>query len=633
MYAKMISKMTNHFSEVGCIFYSKACDHSGIYEITKDDILMYYKLLKSEELHLPEKISKNNHLACCLFYLAKEGENYKEEFLDKYLRNVSFNNLGINEANLIFIFNIIEFDKVYLNSPKDHIEFLYQLLKSFSNYPTNFQYYLLYKYYRGYLKFKIGEPENSNKEYFEIISEMAENKNPNFLVKYIRLNNDLLKVNLYHLNKKRTRADYNEYWQFLRGLFDEVKTTNKILAIKLGFDLFSSYFEGQNYNDCIPLLVEMKQLLKKQLLKGSTMQNGIDYYLAIASRLGYIGILLDNQKAINSAISKIRRTLDIIKNDKNNDKLVKIVKAYTFVLAILEIGLTKKTEFNLLLLSSDFQNTFFPNIGNNNFSSYIINEQNKDSILINFKIINNMNDAITKEAKLTLSKCASDLQSNNFSNPKFLIFILAVHDKINRYSEAFITDTNEKMRVYYKSKIIDYHDGAMSIVNSIIENGSDDSILFKSRYIKIVIIDIFFAYAQIFVYEKNMDKLRTAILDFDRLRKKINIEDNIPAFALVNKIKGDNWFYLKYYKEAINYYENALGLFEKNNPKVPPVLFNCGCAYYFYGNKKKAKEYLNKCISEYSNIILEKNCYGFTPDRESINNKIKLAKNLVNQLG
>ena len=56
------------------------------------------------------------------------------------------------------------------------------------------------------------------------------------------------------------------------------------------------------------------------------MKNGIDYYLAIASRLGYMGILLDNQNAINSAINKIRKTLDIIKNDKNNDKLMKIVK-------------------------------------------------------------------------------------------------------------------------------------------------------------------------------------------------------------------------------------------------------------------------------------------------------------------
>ena len=101
----------------------------------------------------------------------------------------------------------------------------------------------------------------------------------------------------------------------------------------------------------------------------------------------------------------------------------------------------------------------------------------------------------------------TDLQNNNFSNPTFLIFILAVHDKINRYSEAYISDKNEKIRAFYKSKIIDYHCGEISIVNRIKENGSDDSILFKSIYIKIAIINIFFLCTN-FCIKKNMKKLR-----------------------------------------------------------------------------------------------------------------------------
>ena len=631
MYNRLISKMTNYFSEVGFIFYSKACDYSGIYEITKDDIFMYYNLLKSKEIYLPEKISKNNHLACCLFYLAKENASYKEEFIDKYLRNGEFNNLAINEANLIFIFNIIEFDKTYLNSPKDHIQFLYQLLKSFSNYPTNFQNFLLYKYYRGYLKFKMGEYENTNKEYFEIISEMSENKDQNFLVKYIKLKNNLLKVNLYHIYKKSTKADYNEYWQFLNELFDEVKKTNKILAIKIGFDLFSSYFQGKNYAECIPLLKKKKKLLKKQLLKGSTMKNGIDYYLAIASRLGYIGLLLDDQRAMNSAIKKIRKTLNIIQNDQDNEKIKNLKKVYNFVLAILEIGLTKKTDFNILLLSSEFQNTFLPGFNTSN-SSNIINEQNKDSIIIDFKIINNMNDAITKNAKIILNKNVSEMQNEDFSNPKILLFIFAVHDKINRYCESYISDKNEKMRVFYKSKIIDYYDGTHNIINKIIDKGPSDSIIYKAKYIKSAIIDIYFAYTQIFIYEKNMNQVKYAMNEFDKLKKALSIEENIPAYALVNKVKGDYWLYQKDFKAAFFYYEKALSLFEKNNPKIPTVLFNCGCAYYFNGNKNKAKEYLNKCINEYNSTILERKFFGYNPDTRSINDKINAAKRLLNQL-
>ena len=38
-------------------------------------------------------------------------------------------------------------------------------------------------------------------------------------------------------------------------------------------------------------------------------------------------------------------------------------------------------------------------------------------------------------------------------------------------------------------------------------------------------------------------------------------------------------------------------LFEKDNPKVAPVLFNNGCVYFFMGNKPKAIEYLNRSIN------------------------------------
>ena len=279
MYDKIIRKMTNHFSELGSIIHSKACDSSGLYEISKDDIKMYYQILNSEIISLPPKVCRNNHIACCLYYMTKGNEEYKEQFLNKFLRPLNPNDLPIKDETLILIFNIIEFDKTYLNSPKDHILFLYQLLKGFSNFPTNFEFFITYKYYRGFLKFCVGDYESANKEYFEIVSETFEN--PSYYIKYLKLRNNLLKVKLHHILPKTSKAEYHEYYQFLKELFDEFKVVNKILALRLGFDLFSAYFDGKNYSECIPLLVEMKKLLKKELLKGATLKNGIDYYLAL----------------------------------------------------------------------------------------------------------------------------------------------------------------------------------------------------------------------------------------------------------------------------------------------------------------------------------------------------------------
>ena len=631
MYSRLIKKMTNHFSEMGSIVFSKSCDFYNLNPISTDDINMYYSVLTQENVEFPSRVSKKNHIACCLYYLTKENEKYKDTFLEKYFQNLSFNNIQINEENLILIFNIIEFDKTFLKSGKDHIQFLYQLLRSFSNFPTNLESYIIYKYFRGYLKFKVGEYENTNKEYFEIIAEISEQKEePSFLLKYIKIKNGLLKLQLYNkVKKKSTQAEYSEYWQFLRELFEEVKKSNKILALKLGFDLFSSYFEAKSFNNCIPLLLEMKKILKKELLKGATMKNGIDYYLAISSRLGYIGILLDNKKAIFSAIKKIKKTLDMIKNDKSVEKTKQISKAYSFFLSILEIALNNKTENNIKNLASEFQNAFLPDLNSNTSLNFLVNEENRESLIIDFRIINNMNPQIEKSAKDILNRCVEQIQKKKYSSSLlFLNFILAIHDKINQYSNSYITDENKEMRKLYKDKIMNYTEGAINFVYKLL----DDEPSLYTRYVKTIIIEILSSYTHVFIYEKNFSMVAKEINIIDDLKKKLSFEEDLPANALIYKIKGDFWFYRKDYNAAISYYENALKVFRQKDPKIPVVLFNLGCAYFFSDNKARASIFLNKSISEFKNLLMEKNIFGFTPNYDSINKKINNAKKLLSQL-
>jgi hypothetical protein len=616
--------MTNHFSELGSLVYSKACDYSELYPITKDDIMMYYKLLTEDDSNIPENISKKNHISCCLYYLTKYNKSYKDVFIDKFLKNMSVKGVEQTNENLTLIFNIIEFDKIYLNSSKDHILFLYQLLRAYGNFPTNFENFIIYKYFRGFLKFRIGEYENTNKEYLEAVSELTECKNQNFYIKYLSLRNSLLKVKLYHFSKKTSKAAYTEYYQFLKDLFDQVKFVNKTLAIRLGLDLFSAYFEGKSYSETIPLLIEMKKLLKKELLKGSTIKDGIDYYLAISSRLGYMGILLDNKNAINSAIKKIKKTLEIIKNDKN-EKLKQMFLTYSFVLSMLEIGLNKKTNFDLKTLAFDFQRSFIPDLGSKSHLNYIINEENKDGIILDFKIINSMNSEIANYAKSILNKCVSELQNKTYQISTFLNFILAVHDKIYCNAESYISDPNEKMRNYYKMKLVDYAKGAYNFIYKLL----DEEPLLYTEFVKTLIIDIFSANAHIYIYDKNYEELRILINTMDDLKKKLKIEESTPAFALVNKVKGDFWFHKMDYKAAILYYEKCLNLLEKNNIKIPPILFNIGCSFFFLGDKNKAKQYLNRCISEYNNIFMEKNDFGYTFHKEVINKKIVETKRLL----
>ena len=628
MYSRLIDKMTRFFSELGSIMYSKACKYSGLYPITKDDILMYYNVLNTDNITFPPKLSVNNHISCCLFYLAKDNKDYKEKFIEKYLKTIN-GNIKVNEENLVLMFNIIEFDKSYLKSKPENIAFLYQILKNFSNYPTNFEHYMLYKYFRGYTKFRIGDIQNANREHLEIVAELPEKWKSNFFLKYIKLRNDLLKISLVNISKLKDKSEFTEYVQILKDLYEEVKLTNKSLALKFGFDLFSSYLEAKNYNNCIPLLLEMKKILKKDLLKGTTMKNGIDYYLAISSRLGYIGVIVDNKKIVNSAIKKIKKTLEIIKKDTNNEKLVNITKTYSFILAILEISLTKQTKFDLKSLASEFRQSFLPGLEKSNSSEYYVNEQNEDNIIIDFQIIsNNMNKEISDKAKTILKNCQNEINKGNNSNNIFLTFISAMHNKINNYSLSYISDKNETKRKDYKKKIVDCFELFIIVIYKLYEN----ELLLNTKYVKTMILEMFSAHAHVYLYEKDFSQLRRIINSVDDITSKLQIEKDLPAYGLICKIKGDYWFYNKDYKASITYYENALELFEKNEPKIAPVLFNIGCIYFFQGNKPKAITYLNRCINEYNNVLMQKNIFGFTPDVERINKNIDYAKMLLNQL-
>jgi hypothetical protein len=341
-----------------------------------------------------------------------------------------------------------------------------------------------------------------------------------------------------------------------------------------------------------------------------------------------MGILLENKKAINSAIKKIKKSLEIIKNDKNSEKLKQMFLTYNFVLAMLEIGLNKKTDFDLKTLAFDFKKNFIPDLNSKSYLNYIINEENRNSIILDFKVINSMNSEIVNYAKDILNKCVSELQSKTYQKSTFLNFILAVHDKVYCNAESYISDSNEKMRNYYKSKIIDYAKGAYNFIYKLL----DEEPLLYTEFVKTLIIDIFSANAHIYIYEKNYEELRILINTMDDLKKKLKIEENTAAFALVNKVKGDFWFHKLDYKASILYYEKCLYLFEKTNIKIPPILFNIGCSYFFLGDKNKAKQYLNRCISEYNNIFMEQKDFGFTFHKETINKKIEQTKRLLDQL-
>ena len=76
MYNRLISKNLKYFGRDGVIMYSKLCDYYNINQISLEDIKMFYNLLKSKE-PLPHQVHRRLYLSCCLYYLSKNGPEYR----------------------------------------------------------------------------------------------------------------------------------------------------------------------------------------------------------------------------------------------------------------------------------------------------------------------------------------------------------------------------------------------------------------------------------------------------------------------------------------------------------------------------------------------------------------------------
>ena len=311
MYNKLISKMKSHFGEESLIMYSKSCDYFQINPIKREDIQMYYEYLMSDLIKTEKKAI--NDLSCCLYYLAKSNKEYQEKFTSQIIERIDINEDKINDDTLVLIYNIIEFDEQYLKSDRIKLEYLLSYLERFSTFAKSRTNFLLYKYYRGILKLNLGDPQSANSEYLEIVmsynDEIIEAGKETKYTQFIQLKNDLLNI---RITKILQGDDIHQTRIFLKELYDRTKNENQFLAIKIGFELYDIFLKDNKYNDCIDILINMRNILKKRLLTGIKMDNAIDFYLSIISRLGYIGILTNNKGSIDNSIKKLKKSIDML---------------------------------------------------------------------------------------------------------------------------------------------------------------------------------------------------------------------------------------------------------------------------------------------------------------------------------
>jgi hypothetical protein len=386
------------------------------------------------------------------------------------------------------------------------------------------------------------------------------------------------------------------------------------------------------YNECLEILLNMKKLLKKKLLAGIKMNNAIDFYLAMISRLGYVSILTNNKNTIESTIKKLTKNSPMFSqfNESANDKNTIFKNAYSFLLTILKVNNKEKVE-KQKEIAANFKSYFLPDLNsakNNNFKNqFIITESNFYNCVVNLDIINNMDyETETFWKKNVYEPLLSVVSQNNpLQHSAVVTFILSIHKQINHLIESYCTDFYKDS---YKNKIIELSEKTLAYV----KNYYSDEFFFHTEFVKGALIDIISAYAHIFLYNKEYNKMKNVVIFFDELNKVLKFNENTPSYELICKIKGDYWLFssFKDIKASLVFYEKALQLLPNHHPKKPIILFNMGYCHFVNDNKKMAMEYLNRCVSEFNSVDLTKSPFDFYYRPNALSKKVNIAKRMIN---
>ena len=589
----------------------KANNFFGNEGLQKEDFNQLFRVIKSGEIiNLPVD-TKINLILCILYY---EYNNNKEAqgILKNYLLN-----LKDKTHKLYTLFNMIEIEIMLQQKTKNELKVLYNELFYNSEIKENTFEFLLKKHYLGYLKYLSQEYEETDKLTIDIISDIDENfkfGNSNF-VQYIRIRNFISRTKIFE--KKDPEKNRKEIISHLDSLFTLTKNIKEEFAICVGIKMLT--FQSKDitsYEDCVRLVEDMLDVLKRETLFGKSHKNILDQYLYLSGLLGYFHAINDNYEGVVHISKKIDKYLgnveDIMKNINNNSKESK--------------DLREKVEYNNLLNHYKFFNTILKtsiNIHNNNLKESQL-EIKKIPSLDNKSEIDILNVCILEQDSIRMSN-TFQIMKNAFdkwvkkgvqlNNEKILLCYFSLYNQISAMTKDFIEEKDEKKK---KSDILQIRQFVLDIIQNTrvqVEKKENEFLrkVFCLPYFKNLFIKMFY----VLIYSYFLEgKYREALGKFDdyyKAEKEFELK-KMKSSHLIEKIKGDCYFKLNDFMKAKQIYSDLI-IIGCNDPMVH---FNLGLIYLIYKDNSMALNEMEKALSIFQK---EKNI-----------KKVKFVENLISKI-
>ena len=584
--------------------------YEGEESFSQEDFDQLFEVYRaSPKIDLPTS-TKNNLFLCILYYEYNHSEEARKILLQKLNDDSELLNDGTQEDQLHILFNIIEIEiKIRTKNEKD-LKLLYNKLCSFKQ-EKKFEDYIIQKHYFAYLKFLLRAYNDSDQSTNDIISDIDEHKNlvVNNIIKYIRIRNVLLKVKMLELMDPV--LNNKDIISHLECLFTMTKNTKEDFAICVGIKMLSLQSkEIVSYEECIKLIKEMLNILKRETLFGKSHKNILEQYLYLNGLLGYYNSINDDFDGMIQVSKKIDKYLnnvqDLMKSnqnknnhsqDNNNEQYGNLYWQYNY--------------YNAMLKSSvNFNNT-------NNASALRESQQNMQKMpnKIRQSEMDILNRCILEKDNLTMSTQFKNMeelfkkwtsgQKAELKGDKIILMYFSLYNQISSMTKNIVGELNSENRLKNIQSV-------RKFCTDIIEMTGKQVIDKNNEFLKKIFLLPFFKnlfnrlyYVKLYSYFLE-GRYQECLNDFTGYKlAKIQYELETPkSNEYMNKVEADCLFKLKKYKEAEDIYDKIISM----NSNDAFVHFNLGIAAYFTSNdKKKSLAHLKKASELFKKDKKEKN--------------------------
>lgn len=601
-----------------------------------EDLNIFYNLLVKGN-----NTQRINYLACDLYYQSLKFLKAREVFYNCIEKKLKLDD-HINDYNMFLIFNVLEFEEKFGISSREELLFLFNYLSKFSEHKKNFEHYILFYYYKSVVYFLLKdykEYEKVNTDLMNFIANYKANPQAPFnreLLGYIELKNSILSLK----SKKQCPSfEINECIANSDMVFQSLIQKNKILAIKIGMNIYELYIKKNQFHQCLNLLKTLQQLLKDEMYCGISVENGIDYYLAISSRVAFCSSIVGDKKRLISAIKKIDKSLEFLDVADKKNKDYKDFFDFLLLLYRLSMGTNNLRTEKVIEIINNFKKAFDLE---NNLNRIELNPDKpthefswlfKDCIpfYINIYAINSL-DPLAKNVPKYVSDFIS-LINNPYSDllpyHKILNFVIGLYNVISEKSLSIIKDQSKTQQDTLRAEIQSYCD----IFFSYVKNMYIMIPIFKEPFIKNVIIKLYYIYLSTYFAAENYEETERKIQLFESGLKLILIvnENEVNEFGYIIKIKGDLAFKKAQYHDAINYYNQAIPSLRERNKKIEAVMtFNKGLSYIYLNQKDKGIE----CLEEANRLfrVMGQTANVATLSKININNYLESKINCFDEV-